>query len=86
MQESTVKFHVVGLKCLNCGSYNTCRIKGSPCPGIVLSLYFKYNLIKRFCIINFIFYLRIDPDNIDGASGSGTGDGDQEQPTDNGSQ
>lgn len=32
-KESTVKFHVVGLKCLNCGSYNTCRIKGSPCPG-----------------------------------------------------
>lgn len=32
-QESTVKFHVVGLKCLNCGSYNTCRVKGSPSPG-----------------------------------------------------
>ncbi|KAK0095555.1 hypothetical protein PV326_008023 [Microctonus aethiopoides] len=31
-EESTVKFHVVGLKCLNCGSYNTCRIKGSSCP------------------------------------------------------
>lgn len=30
-EESTVKFHIVGLKCLNCGSYNTCRIKGSPC-------------------------------------------------------
>ncbi|EFN77214.1 RING finger and CHY zinc finger domain-containing protein 1 [Harpegnathos saltator] len=30
--ESTVKFHVVGLKCLNCGSYNTCRVKGSPSP------------------------------------------------------
>ncbi|XP_011156211.1 RING finger and CHY zinc finger domain-containing protein 1 isoform X2 [Solenopsis invicta] len=26
-EESTVKFHIVGLKCLNCGSYNTCRIK-----------------------------------------------------------
>lgn len=33
LQESTVKFHVVGLKCLHCGSYNTCRIKGSPCPN-----------------------------------------------------
>ncbi|KAF7995499.1 hypothetical protein HCN44_006606 [Aphidius gifuensis] len=32
-EESTVKFHVVGLKCLHCGSYNTCRIKGSPCPA-----------------------------------------------------
>lgn len=32
-QESTVKFHIVGLKCVNCGSYNTCRIKGSPSPG-----------------------------------------------------
>ena len=31
-EESTVKFHVVGLKCLNCGSYNTCRVKGSPSP------------------------------------------------------
>ncbi|XP_011263968.1 RING finger and CHY zinc finger domain-containing protein 1 isoform X1 [Camponotus floridanus] len=31
-EESTVKFHIVGLKCLNCGSYNTCRIKGSPSP------------------------------------------------------
>ncbi|XP_011873600.1 PREDICTED: RING finger and CHY zinc finger domain-containing protein 1 [Vollenhovia emeryi] len=30
-EECTVKFHIVGLKCLNCGSYNTCRIKGSPC-------------------------------------------------------
>ncbi|XP_043461330.1 RING finger and CHY zinc finger domain-containing protein 1 [Leptopilina heterotoma] len=26
-KESTVKFHIVGLKCLRCGSYNTCRIK-----------------------------------------------------------
>ncbi|CAK9797641.1 RING finger and CHY zinc finger domain-containing protein 1 [Anthophora quadrimaculata] len=32
--ESTVKFHVVGLKCLNCGSYNTCRVKGSPSPDL----------------------------------------------------
>lgn len=32
-EESTVKFHVVGLKCLNCGSYNTCRVKGSPSPA-----------------------------------------------------
>ncbi|KAF7398726.1 hypothetical protein HZH68_007272 [Vespula germanica] len=31
-EESTVKYHVVGLKCLNCGSYNTCRVKGSPSP------------------------------------------------------
>ncbi|KAK5647491.1 hypothetical protein RI129_002383 [Pyrocoelia pectoralis] len=31
-KESTVKFHVVGLKCTQCGSYNTCRIKGPPCP------------------------------------------------------
>ncbi|XP_058789718.1 RING finger and CHY zinc finger domain-containing protein 1 isoform X3 [Phymastichus coffea] len=30
-EETTVKFHVVGLKCTRCGSYNTCRIKGSPC-------------------------------------------------------
>ncbi|XP_034237643.1 RING finger and CHY zinc finger domain-containing protein 1 [Thrips palmi] len=29
-KESTVTFHVVALKCANCGSYNTCRIKGSP--------------------------------------------------------
>lgn len=27
-KESTVKFHVVGLKCANCGAYNTCRTKG----------------------------------------------------------
>ncbi|XP_026465410.1 RING finger and CHY zinc finger domain-containing protein 1-like [Ctenocephalides felis] len=27
-KESTVKFHVVGLKCLHCGAYNTCRTKG----------------------------------------------------------
>ncbi|XP_072399355.1 RING finger and CHY zinc finger domain-containing protein 1 isoform X1 [Diabrotica undecimpunctata] len=27
-QESTVKFHVVGFKCVHCGSYNTCRNKG----------------------------------------------------------
>lgn len=33
-QESTVKFHVVGLKCSHCGSYNTCRIKGPPCPFV----------------------------------------------------
>ncbi|XP_046999021.1 RING finger and CHY zinc finger domain-containing protein 1 isoform X2 [Schistocerca americana] len=33
-KESTVKFHVVGLKCLHCGSYNTCRIKGSLIPGV----------------------------------------------------
>ncbi|XP_058818821.1 RING finger and CHY zinc finger domain-containing protein 1-like [Topomyia yanbarensis] len=26
-QESTVKFHVVGLKCTKCGAYNTCRTK-----------------------------------------------------------
>ncbi|XP_068968981.1 RING finger and CHY zinc finger domain-containing protein 1 isoform X1 [Bombus flavifrons] len=32
-EESTVKFHIVGLKCLNCGSYNTCRVKGSPSPA-----------------------------------------------------
>ncbi|XP_067001740.1 RING finger and CHY zinc finger domain-containing protein 1 [Anabrus simplex] len=32
--ESVVKFHVVGLKCLSCGSYNTCRIKGSPKPSV----------------------------------------------------
>lgn len=29
-KESTVTFHVVALKCAFCGSYNTCRIKGSP--------------------------------------------------------
>lgn len=28
-QESLVKFHIVGLKCIQCGSYNTTRIKGS---------------------------------------------------------
>jgi RING finger/CHY zinc finger protein 1 len=27
-KESTVKFHVIGCKCIHCGSYNTCRIKG----------------------------------------------------------
>uniref|UniRef100_A0A6M2DEP1 Putative ring finger and chy zinc finger domain-containing protein 1 n=1 Tax=Xenopsylla cheopis TaxID=163159 RepID=A0A6M2DEP1_XENCH len=27
-KESTVKFHVVGLKCSHCGAYNTCRTKG----------------------------------------------------------
>ncbi|KAJ8976517.1 hypothetical protein NQ317_009086 [Molorchus minor] len=27
-KEGTVKFHVVGLKCRHCGSYNTCRVKG----------------------------------------------------------
>ncbi|XP_046388955.1 RING finger and CHY zinc finger domain-containing protein 1-like isoform X1 [Ischnura elegans] len=32
-KESLVKFHVVGLKCLYCGSYNSCRIKGSPCQS-----------------------------------------------------
>uniref|UniRef100_A0A1S4H1C4 Vitellogenin n=2 Tax=Anopheles gambiae TaxID=7165 RepID=A0A1S4H1C4_ANOGA len=26
-KESTVKFHVVGLKCTHCGAYNTCRTK-----------------------------------------------------------
>lgn len=26
-KESTVKFHVVGLKCSHCGAYNTCRTK-----------------------------------------------------------
>ena len=26
-QESKVKFHVIGLKCQECGSYNTCRTK-----------------------------------------------------------
>lgn len=31
-KESQVKFHVVGLKCIHCGSYNTCRIKGPPSP------------------------------------------------------
>ncbi|XP_066589689.1 RING finger and CHY zinc finger domain-containing protein 1 [Prorops nasuta] len=31
-EESTVQFHVVGLKCLNCGSYNTCRVRGSLSP------------------------------------------------------
>ena len=25
MQESNVIFHVIGLKCTHCGSYNTCR-------------------------------------------------------------
>ena len=25
LQESKVKFHVIGLKCQECGSYNTCR-------------------------------------------------------------
>nr|CAD7456763.1 unnamed protein product [Timema tahoe] len=33
-EECIVKFHVVGLKCKNCGSYNTCRIKGSPKPDL----------------------------------------------------
>lgn len=33
-----MKYHVVGLKCLNCGSYNTCRVKGSPSPGKILNL------------------------------------------------
>ncbi|XP_059476883.1 RING finger and CHY zinc finger domain-containing protein 1 [Neocloeon triangulifer] len=28
-KESTVKFHVVGLKCQHCGSYNTCRTQGT---------------------------------------------------------
>ena len=27
-QESKVKFHVIGLKCQECGSYNTCRTAG----------------------------------------------------------
>ncbi|RZC39791.1 zinc ribbon 6 and/or zf-RING 2 domain containing protein [Asbolus verrucosus] len=27
-KEGTVKFHVIGCKCIHCGSYNTCRIKG----------------------------------------------------------
>jgi flavoprotein len=29
LQESSVKFHVVGLKCVHCGAYNTCRTKGT---------------------------------------------------------
>jgi RING finger and CHY zinc finger domain-containing protein 1 len=29
LQESAVKFHVVGLKCVHCGAYNTCRTKGT---------------------------------------------------------
>ena len=37
-QESTVKFHVVGLKCLQCGSYNTCRIKETSGVGKIYSL------------------------------------------------
>ncbi|XP_063222158.1 RING finger and CHY zinc finger domain-containing protein 1 isoform X2 [Bacillus rossius redtenbacheri] len=31
-QESVVKFHVVGLKCTACGSYNTCRV--SDCADV----------------------------------------------------
>ncbi|XP_058057244.1 RING finger and CHY zinc finger domain-containing protein 1 [Anopheles bellator] len=32
-KESTVKFHVVGLKCTHCGAYNTCRTKTKPIDG-----------------------------------------------------
>ncbi|CAB3376471.1 Hypothetical predicted protein [Cloeon dipterum] len=32
-KESKVKFHVVGLKCLHCGSYNTCRTKEPTSAG-----------------------------------------------------
>ncbi|XP_025836321.1 RING finger and CHY zinc finger domain-containing protein 1 isoform X2 [Agrilus planipennis] len=32
-KESTIKFHVVGLKCSFCGSYNTCRSEG-PSPPV----------------------------------------------------
>lgn len=46
-QESTVKYHVVGLKCLNCGSYNTCRVKGSPSPGKILNLLLLYDGKKK---------------------------------------
>uniref|UniRef100_A0A182VUG1 RING finger and CHY zinc finger domain-containing protein 1 n=1 Tax=Anopheles minimus TaxID=112268 RepID=A0A182VUG1_9DIPT len=32
-KESTVKFHVVGLKCTHCGAYNTCRTKTKSLNG-----------------------------------------------------
>uniref|UniRef100_A0A182KE56 Vitellogenin n=1 Tax=Anopheles christyi TaxID=43041 RepID=A0A182KE56_9DIPT len=32
-KESTVKFHVVGLKCTHCGAYNTCRTKTKSING-----------------------------------------------------
>uniref|UniRef100_A0A2M3Z639 Putative vitellogenin n=1 Tax=Anopheles braziliensis TaxID=58242 RepID=A0A2M3Z639_9DIPT len=32
-KESTVKFHVVGLKCTHCGAYNTCRTKTKAIDG-----------------------------------------------------
>lgn len=42
-----MKYHVVGLKCLNCGSYNTCRVKGSPSPGKILNLLLFYDKKKK---------------------------------------
>lgn len=73
-QESTVKFHIVGLKCLNCGSYNTCRIKGSPSPG-------NYQLLinyspKRLCEF---FIVCTDPDVLPEAAAGGSSKEEKEQ-------
>uniref|UniRef100_A0A8D9ED85 RING finger and CHY zinc finger domain-containing protein 1 n=1 Tax=Cacopsylla melanoneura TaxID=428564 RepID=A0A8D9ED85_9HEMI len=31
-KESKVLYHIIGLKCEHCGSYNTCRVKDPNCP------------------------------------------------------
>lgn len=65
-QESTVKFHIVGLKCLNCGSYNTCRIKGSPCSGdnqLLIDWFYAHGRLCEFSIIS------TDPDALNEAAG-----------------
>lgn len=47
-KESTVKFHVIGCKCMHCGSYNTCRIKGpfKSTAGKIIILFF-FNVCDR---------------------------------------
>lgn len=31
-QESKVLYHIIGLKCGHCGSYNTCRVRDPDAP------------------------------------------------------
>lgn len=67
-----MKYHVVGLKCLNCGSYNTCRVKGSPSPGKIRNLLLFYFLI--FGDNNVIFFFSLDDNALDEAAGGSSTD------------
>lgn len=51
LQYSTVKFHDVGLKCMYCGSYNSCRTKSyfnSPPAPSSNGKYIYFKILSKY--------------------------------------